>query len=131
LERTREALAPARAKKSPGEQLMASVETHLRSLLNARQGTSKSGPDFGMPDYQSLLSLGDRDGIRELARVLAEVIRKYEPRLAQATVSYVPGSAENGVLEFSLGGVLTIGESRQNVFFQTSITPDGAVTVRK
>jgi predicted component of type VI protein secretion system len=84
-----------------------------------------------MPDFISIMGQGDLDGIRELTRIINEVIRKYEPRLISPVVSHVPGPSENGILEFSLSGSIEIGRARHNIFFQTSIRPDGAVNVHK
>ncbi|MDR1037802.1 MAG: type VI secretion system baseplate subunit TssE [Deltaproteobacteria bacterium] len=131
LERIRSAYGSRKKGRSKSDDLLESLERHLRLMLNTRQGSSKSAPEYGMPDFVSLMGRGDLDAIRELSRVLTDVVQEYEPRIADATVTYNPGREETGVLEFSLSGSIEIDNQRQNIFFQTSINPDGAVNVRK
>ncbi|MDR2354194.1 MAG: type VI secretion system baseplate subunit TssE [Deltaproteobacteria bacterium] len=130
LERIREATRGTATRLSRREALVASLEKHLKLILNTRQGTSQSIPDFGMPDYQSLMGQGDLDGLRKLSHILTEVIRKYEPRLKGVEVTHVPGHLESGILEFSLAGEFFIGKDKQSVFFQTTINPDGVVHIK-
>jgi type VI secretion system protein len=113
------------------EDLAASLEKHLSLILNTRQGSSGSAPDYGMPDFATLMGKGDLDGIRELSKMLTEVVRKYEPRLSNAVVTHVPGPEGSGILEFTLSGTFASRNQKQNIFFQTSIIPDGSVSVKK
>jgi type VI secretion system protein len=132
MERVRNALKGGESyKETKNEELILSLERHLSLILNTHQGSSKSAPDFGMPDFISIMAKGDLDSLRELSRILTEVIRKYEPRLMGATVSYIPGREAGGMLEFSLQGAFMSKNQKQNIFFQTSIIPDGSITVRK
>ncbi|MDR1039580.1 MAG: type VI secretion system baseplate subunit TssE [Deltaproteobacteria bacterium] len=131
LERIRAASGARRLGRSKSDDLMESLEKYLSLILNTRQGSSMSAPDFGMPDFVSLMGRGDLDGIRELSRVLTEVVHEYEPRISEAEVVYSPGREESGVLEFSLSGSIEIENQKQSIFFQTSINPDGAVNVKK
>jgi type VI secretion system protein len=131
LERIRIATGARKRGKTRSDDLLGSLEHHLSLILNTRQGSSKSAPDYGMPDFVSIMGKGDLDSIRELSRVLTDVVREYEPRIAGATVTYSPGREDSGVLEFSLSGSIDIDNQRQNIFFQTAIEPDGAVNVYK
>jgi type VI secretion system protein len=131
LERVRAAASGRRRGRSKSDDLLNSLERHLSLILNTRQGSSKSSPDYGMPDFISLMGRGDLEAVRELARVLTEVVRKYEPRITDPQVRHIPGREETGVLEFSLSGTVEIESQKQSIFFQTSINPDGAVNVRK
>jgi type VI secretion system protein len=131
LERVRAAMGGGRPGRSKSDELLESLERHLSLILNTRQGSSRSAMDYGMPDFVSLMGRGDLDAIRDLSRMLSEVVREYEPRIRGAEVAYSPGREDTGVLEFSLSGSVEIDDQRQNIFFQTSISPDGAVNVRK
>ncbi|MDR2612992.1 MAG: type VI secretion system baseplate subunit TssE [Deltaproteobacteria bacterium] len=131
LERVRAAVGGKKRGRSKSDDLLGSLERHLALILNTRQGSAKTVPDYGMPDFVSLMGRGDLDGIRELSLALTEVVQKYEPRIHGATVSYSPGREESGVLEFSLSGSVEIENQKQNIFFQTSVNPDGAVDVKK
>jgi type VI secretion system protein len=131
LERIRAAAGGKPQGTSKSDDLLGSLQKHLALILNTRQGSARSAPDYGMPDFVNLMSRGDQDGIRVLARALTQVVQTYEPRIRGASVSYVPGNEESGVLDFSLSGSIEIENQRQNIFFQTSINPDGEVHVRK
>ncbi|MDR3135769.1 MAG: type VI secretion system baseplate subunit TssE [Deltaproteobacteria bacterium] len=111
--------------------LVDSLAKHLSLILNTHQGSSVSAPDYGIPDFASLTSLTDLESVRELARILTEVVRKYEPRLKNAVVTHSAGNQETGVLEFSLNGQVELNDEVRNIFFATAITPDGKITVNK
>jgi type VI secretion system protein len=113
------------------EALNDSLAKHLSLILNTHQGSSASAPDYGIPDFASLTSQTDIDSLRELAKILTEVIRKYEPRLKNPTVTHTSGTQETGVLEFSLSGQVELNEEVRDIFFATAITPDGKITVNK
>lgn len=131
FERIRAAKPGAPAPADNAEALIASIERHLELILNTHQGGSASAPDFGMPDFVSLAGDTGLDSLRELSRVLTEVVRRYEPRLRNPVVTNSAASQETGVLEFSLSGVIELrGESR-GLFFSTSINPDGKIVVTK
>jgi type VI secretion system protein len=131
LERVRAAAGGAKPGGAKSDSLLASLQNHLALILNTRQGSSESAPDYGMPDFVSLMGRGDLDAIRDLTRVLNEVIRKYEPRISDPKVTYLAGREEPGVLEFSLSGSVEIESRRQEIVFQTSINPGGTVNVRR
>jgi type VI secretion system lysozyme-like protein len=113
------------------EALTDSLARHLSLILNTHQGSSASAPDFGIPDFASLASQTDLDSLRELARILTEVVRKNEPRLAGAVVSHTGANQDSGVLEFSLSGQVEFNDERRSLFFATSINPDGKIVVDK
>jgi type VI secretion system protein len=132
LERVRNAQHGATAIESNNsEALTLSLERHLSLILNTHQGSSASAKDFGMPDFVSLNSLSDLDGIKELNAALTEVIRKYESRLLSAQIVYVPGNAETGILEFTLSCTVEMNNEKQDIFFSTSIAPDGKISVHR
>jgi type VI secretion system protein len=108
--------------------LTASLEHHLILIFRTHQGSSASAPDFGLPDFSSLAGESDLETLREMARILTDVIRKYEPRLKNPAVTHVP-SRQTGVLEFSLSGEIEFNNERRSLFFSTSIHPDGQIEV--
>jgi type VI secretion system protein len=84
-----------------------------------------------MPDFVSLTGQTDLDTLRELTRIITEVIKKYEPRLKNPEVNHTASTEENGVLEFSLSGVIELHNEKRNLFFSTAINPDGQILVSK
>jgi type VI secretion system protein len=131
LERLRNARQNKGSPDYNSEDLIASIERHLDIILNTHQGSAAAAPDFGMPDFVSLASQSDLDSLRELTRVLTEVIRKYEPRLQNPQISYLASKEESGVLDFSLSGIIELNNERRNLFFSTFINPDGRIVVTK
>jgi type VI secretion system lysozyme-like protein len=130
MERIRAASEGLAANKSPTrEELTRSLERHLGLILNTHQGSSESAKDYGMPDFISLSGRSDLDGIREVAKTLSQVIGKYEPRLKSAKVTHVPAQEENGILEFAISATADFDREIRNLYFSTSISPDGKVTV--
>ncbi|MDR1870672.1 MAG: type VI secretion system baseplate subunit TssE [Deltaproteobacteria bacterium] len=127
LERIRQSHGPE-AEMTFVEALTASMEKHLRLILNTHQGSSASAPDFGLPDMASLAGDSEIDTFKEMARVLTEVIRKYEPRLKNAEVQKAP-NRETGVLEFSVTGNVELTNEKRSLFFSTAIHPDGQIQV--
>ncbi|MDR1396040.1 MAG: type VI secretion system baseplate subunit TssE [Deltaproteobacteria bacterium] len=127
LERIRQPRSPKAGLKTR-EALTASLEAYLFRLLNTHQGSSASAPDFGLPDLGSLAGDSDLETLREMSRILTEVIAKYEPRLKNPQVSQAPGR-QTGVLEFTLSGTIELGSEQQALSFSTSIHPDGQITV--
>jgi type VI secretion system lysozyme-like protein len=110
------------------EALTASLEKYLYLILNTHQGASSSAPDFGLPDMASLAGDSEIETFQELARILTEVIRKYEPRLKNAEVKKAPGR-QTGVLEFTVSGVIEMAEENRALSFSTAIHPDGQIQV--
>ncbi|MDR3203626.1 MAG: type VI secretion system baseplate subunit TssE [Deltaproteobacteria bacterium] len=132
LERIRNASKfPNYIETNTGEALADSLQKHLALILNTHQGSSASAPDFGMPDFVNLSEQSDLDSLRELSKILTQVISKYEPRLKNSLVIYSESNLETGVLEFSLTGYVEINEEKRNLFFSANINPDGKIDVRK
>jgi type VI secretion system protein len=131
LERLRAAEMGETRKQREVETITASLEKHLSLILNTHQGSSMSAPDFGMPDFASIMGNSDLDNIRDLTRILGEVIAKYEPRVSNVVVNFNQGSKDSGILDFSLNCTLMLNGVKRDLFFMTMITPDGSVKVKK
>jgi type VI secretion system protein len=131
LERIRAAERGDFRKGGEAEALIASLERHLSLILNTHQGTSMTVPDFGMPDFVSIMGSSDLDNIRELTKVLADVITRYEPRVQDVKVNFNQASKEAGMLDFSLTCSLLLSGVKREVFFDTVIAPDGSIKIKK
>jgi type VI secretion system protein len=131
LERIREWERHPEMRGDPGsEDIVASVMRHLSLILNTKQGTALIDDDFGVPDFTNLGSTFGQDTIPDIQRSIADVVRKYEPRLASVNVTYIPQSEDVLQVAFKLEAVIK-GETRDvPVVFETVIDPDGKISVK-
>ena len=102
-------------------EMVTSVVAHLRVLLNSRAGGALTVPDFGVVDFTDIVHEVPQ-GVRQLQQVLRDVIQKYEPRLLQVSVRFVP-STEPLRLAFEVVGRLDDGR-RSLLRLRTHLTAD-------
>ena len=102
---------------------------HLRDLLNARQGSVPTRPDYGMPDMNDLLHQFP-DALGVLRGALVEQITKFEPRLRAVSVRYEPDTDNPLRLNFNVSAELSLGGTSQRVTFLTAVTDDGTISLR-
>jgi len=105
-----------------------SVLSHLRCILNTRQGNVPIAPDYGLPDTSEFL-LSGAESVRDLERAIRSTIQKYEPRLKGVRVSFVPGEEDTPVLRFHVAGRLD-SDPRRQVTFETVLDTSGRIEVR-
>lgn len=74
-------LGKARPKKTPVQD----IALHLERLLNTRQSTVPQDPALGVGRLPVLGIYADPELMKQLADVLLQQIRRYEPRLLQPT----------------------------------------------
>lgn len=83
---------PARRAPSRREQAAHKFEVikrHLETLLNARQGCSRSCPGLGLRDFNGYdLSSGDR--VRQVSNDIRQVLQRFEPRIRICELKAVP-----------------------------------------
>jgi type VI secretion system protein len=106
-----------------------SVLTHLRHMLNTRQGSSPALPDFGLPDFNDL-AVTFPDAIFELRRVIKQCLEQYEPRLSRVRVDYVKDEENPLNLRYEITAQMNLGEENTNVWFETTLDSQGRVKVR-
>jgi type VI secretion system protein len=106
---------------------ISSVLSHLQRILNTRQGNVPIADDYGVPDFLDFLQEFP-DSVRDIERSLRTVIDKYEPRLSDARVTFVPQEDDVLVLRFQIAARLST-EERQ-VFFETLLDTNGHIQVR-
>lgn len=66
-----------------------SVVAHLRDLLNTRVGDAATVPDYGLIDFSDLCH-NFPEAISYLQQSIRATILKYEPRLRNVSVRFVP-----------------------------------------
>lgn len=105
------------------------VLRHLRDLLNARQGSTPTRPDYGMPDMNDLLHQFP-DALGVLRTAILEQINLFEPRLQAVSVRHEPDADNPLRLNFTVAAELITGGIAQRVSFYTAVTDDGTVSLR-
>jgi type VI secretion system protein len=109
-----------------------SVMSHLRKLLNTRQGSVPIADDYGMPDLTNFPGEDLPAAADELQEIIQNVIQKYEPRLGRVKVFFDPKPGEVSELRFKLEW--TISQDRSSVIpvvLETVISADGIVRIEE
>lgn len=107
--------------------LLEDVLGHLRELFNVRQGSVPIRPDYGMPDFNDVIH-----AFPAAAEILrAEIVRqieKFEPRLDDFTVRYVPSPERPLSMIFRIAASLPL-EGAGRISVETEVAGDGMVRV--
>ena len=113
-------------------QVVKSVLAHLRRILNTRQGSAQIAPDFGVPDFTSMIGAsGLVDSVRDIEASMTEVILKYEPRLQGVKLAFIPDEDSPLALLFKLQAKLKLENQDMPVVFETVLDPDGRIAVKE
>lgn len=99
---------------------VASIKTHLRQLLNTRQGCSQSSPGLGLADFN-----GHRRGADLVSHIAADIRRTlhaYEPRLELLAVHFCANPEQPQQLAFRLDCQVSLG--RRSEPLQIDLTLD-------
>lgn len=106
--------------------VVSSVVDHLRAMLNTRQGESATVPDFGLVDFSDVCHQMP-EAIGAIQQSIRATIMKYEPRLKNVSVRFVP-SDDPLVVRFEV--VARLADARRSVVrLRTSLSAGGQVTV--
>jgi type VI secretion system protein len=114
---------------SDSRRVTESVLEHLRKMLNVRQGSVTTLPDYGIPDLNDLFSQYP-DPVPTLRRILKESLEKYEPRLRRVSVRYVRDEDNPLGLRFDITARLAVDDQDAPLQFETLIGDNGRVKVR-
>ena len=105
---------------------VSSVVDHLRDMLNTPRGESITCPDFGLVDFSDVCH-NMPEAIGAIQQSIRATILKYEPRLRNVSVRYVP-SEDPLALRFEV--VARLADSRRSVVrLRTSMNTGGHMTV--
>lgn len=115
-----------------GEDLESAVVDHLHRMLNTRQGSAPSVPDYGIIELSEMLhDFHDAKGFMQ--RCIKNTITKYEPRLKNVQVRPIePEEDDNPMLayyEITAQLVYPNGD-RQPIRFNTSVDDSSNVRIR-
>jgi len=114
-----------------GDDLEASVLEHLQRMLNTRQGSSLTAPDYGIIELSELLhDFPNATGLMQ--RCIKNTILKYEPRLKNVQVRAVDGDEDQSQMvvyyEITAQLIYPDGE-RQPIRFSTSVDESSNVSI--
>jgi type VI secretion system protein len=99
-----------------------SVMAHLQLLLNTHIGDSPAAPDFGIVDFTEVVHQLPQS-VATLQTAIRNCLQRYEPRLQNVTVRFVPSDDVLG-LQFEISGRI-IDEKRRAVRLQTRLCAGG------
>ena len=105
--------------------LETAVTSHLVQMLNTRQGSSLTCPDYGLIEVSEVLH-DFPDAIGLMQRAIKNSIQQYEPRLKNVQVRHVKNDQTQAMmLEFEITGQVALADGRrQSIRFSTAV--DGA-----
>lgn len=106
----------------------ASVSEHLVRMLNTRQGSCLTCPDYGLIEVSEVL-YDFPDAIGIVQRALKNSIQTYEPRLKNVQVRHIKNDFANEmVLMFEITAQLQLPDGRrQSMRFSTTVDGSGNV----
>ena len=73
------------------QQILASIKRNVSQLLNSRLGEAMSAPELGLIDFNDA-TLGSHDLALQIKLAIRQCLEKYEPRLDQLDIRYMPDS---------------------------------------
>lgn len=108
-----------------------SVTQHLSRMLNTRQGSCLTCPDYGLIEVSEVL-YDFPDAIGIMQRALKNTIQTYEPRLKNVQVRHLKSDvASEMVLQFEITAQLHLADGRrQSLRFATAVDGSGNVKVQ-
>ena len=120
--------APLTTKQNLHE-LNASILSHLKKMLNTRQGHVLTQPEYGMPDITEFI-LNLPEAVHEVSEAIRSSIERFEPRLISVTVNHLPSEYSLFSLRFEITAALVTDVDEASVRFETELTPSGQIEVR-
>lgn len=100
------------------------VRVHLSLLLNSRRGSVEHLPDYGLPDVSSFYSEYPAS-LGQLRSLVEQLIKKYEPRLANVRVRLLETNVKEFRASFLIAGDVEVLGERVAVQYRTTITSSG------
>ena len=108
---------------------MDAIQKHLQMMLNSRHGNSSTVPDFGTSDFSDLYR--GYDSVETLQRQIRESIRRYEPRLVDVEVTFVPREDDAARVHFEVIGSILSEDGETPALFRTVLNGAGEITVKR
>ncbi len=105
-----------------------SILQHLSRLLNTRQGSVSTLPDYGVPDMTNVPGDSVQEIRQNVEQLLQKIVQKYEPRLAKIQMTMNQSERDPFALRFRIEAVLAEQEDTP-VTFETVVSTDGHIGV--
>lgn len=109
--------------------LVASVTNHINAILNTRKGTVQIDPEYGLPDFTHLPGNFASFETEAIAKTISSLIKRYEPRIKDVSVSFRGSAKDSLSLLFVLAGTIVHREKRIPLRFLTQLMPDREIRV--
>jgi len=112
------------------DMLQASVRRQIEWILSTRRSVTINEAlredaltvlEYGIPDWSSL-SAHDDGACGQFALAVEMAVRAFEPRLARASVSVVPGRDRKDALNVQISGMLSLSTATEDVSFPFEFT---------
>ncbi|KUY89580.1 MULTISPECIES: type VI secretion system baseplate subunit TssE [unclassified Burkholderia] len=103
--RSRQALASER---------IGAIKDHLERILNSRQGSSQSCPDFGLEDLNDAAA-SQMDLHYQICQDVRAAVVAYEPRVQLLNVHPVTAHGQMGPLHFRLHCLVPVNDNKADV----------------
>lgn len=100
------------------------IRTHLALMLNTRRGSVLDLPGYGLPDVSSYYT-DYPASLRDLAQVVEELIRTYEPRLLNVRVRLAESASNEFRVSFLITGEVEEEDGVARVQYRTTISSSG------
>ncbi len=112
------------------QDLEAAVTAHLVRMLNTRQGSSLTCPDYGLVEVSEVLH-DFPDAIGMMQRAIKNSIQQYEPRLKNVQVRHLKNEVMHQmILEFEITAQLQHPDGRrQSLRFGAAVNEGGVVSL--
>jgi len=106
------------------------VAQHINQMLNTRQGSCLTCPDYGLIEVSEIL-FDFPDAVGIMQRSIKNCIQTYEPRLKNVQVRHLKSELMHEMmLEFEITAQLHLPDGRrQSLRFATAVDPSGNVKV--
>ena len=104
-----------------------SIMRHVQHMLNTRQGSVETLPEYGLADFNDMVSRFP-DAINEIRRMIKGALDQYEPRLGNVKIEHIVDKDNPLALKFEITARLS--GQRQSIWFETVLESDGRATIR-
>jgi len=119
---------PRRSATEDPKKVIGSVLRHLQLILNTRRGDVPIAADYGIPDFTDFRN-SYPFSLRDFERSICKTVEKYEPRLKNPRVKFIPLEEDRLSLSFKILGRLYIGD--EPVTFESELGADGKIKVKR
>ena len=109
---------------------ISSLLDDLSKLYNTRQGTVVLDPEFGIPDFTSLMSNMSPPEVEKLTRAFILFTNKYEPRLKSLSIRFQQNEEDRGLIRFGVSSKIMYAENLTPLVFDILLQGDGSVALQ-